>query len=127
MRRGLLGLMVIGLVACSGSTAVIEKVDPATASTIAAQPGTIVLDIRTPEEFAAGHLTGAIDVDFYATDFADRIGALDHAARYVVYCHTGNRSGQAMDLFRQDGFTDVHEIDGGIAAWVAAGLPITTG
>ena len=127
MRRGLLGLMVIGLVACGGSTAVIEKVDPVTASTIAAQPGTIVLDIRTPEEFAAGHLTGAIDIDFYATDFADRIGALDHAARYVVYCHTGNRSGQAMDLFRQDGFTDVHEIDGGIAAWVAAGLPITTG
>jgi phage shock protein E len=128
MKRVLVVALALAVVACSGgATAVIETVDPARASQIAAEPGTVVLDIRTPEEFATGHVAGAVDIDFYATDFADRIATLDRGTRYVVYCHSGNRSAQAMELFHQLDFTDVHEVAGGIAAWVAAGLPITNG
>jgi len=127
-RRALLAGVVIAAVACGGgTTAVIETVDPVTAGNLADEPGTVVLDVRTPQEFAEGHLIDAVNVDFSATDFADQIAALDRTAAYVVYCRSGNRSAQAMDLFRRLEFTDVHEIEGGIVAWVAAGLPITGG
>ncbi len=85
-----------------------------------------VLDVRTPEEFAAGHLAGAENIDFYATDFADQIDTLDKGDKYVVYCRSGNRSGQATELMAQKGFTAVTDVDGGIVAWEAADLPTVT-
>lgn len=91
------------------------------------EAGTVVLDIRTPEEFADGRVEGALNIDFYAADFADRIAALDRNATYVVYCRSDSRSGQAMDLFRDLGFAAVHEIDGGILSWIQAGLPVVGG
>ena len=86
----------------------------------------VVLDVRTPEEFAEGHLDGAFMVDFYAPDFADQLAQLDASVPYLLYCRSGNRSGETMGLMAQMGFTDVTEIDGGIAAWQQAGLPVTT-
>ena len=87
--------------------------------------GMVVLDVRTPEEFAAGRLEGATMIDFYAPDFADQLAQLDGNTPYLLYCRSGNRSGQTLTLMRQMGFTDVTEIDGGIAAWQQAGLPVT--
>jgi len=127
LRSALLGVVVAAAACGGGTTAVIETVDAVTAGNLADEPGTVVLDVRTPQEFAEGHLIDAVNVDFSAADFADRIAALDRTTAYVVYCRSGNRSTQAMDLFRQLEFTDVHEIDGGILAWAAAGLPITGG
>ena len=87
----------------------------------------VVLDVRTPEEFAEGHLEGAVLVDFYAADFAEQLAALDTDVPYLVYCRSGNRSGQAMGVMEQLGFTSAADIDGGIVAWADAGLPVTTG
>jgi rhodanese-related sulfurtransferase len=83
-----------------------------------------VLDVRTPEEFAEGHVQGATLIDFYEPDFAERIAALDRDATYVVYCRSGNRSGQATVLMAELGFTAVHDVDGGVLAWEASGLPL---
>ena len=58
--------------------------------------GTIVLDVRTPAEFAAGHLPGAVNIDVEAPDFGTRIAALDASLPYAVYCRSGNRSGVAL-------------------------------
>ena len=85
-----------------------------------------LLDVRTPEEFAAGHIAGAENIDFYAADFADQIDALDQGEQYVVYCRSGNRSGQATALMADKGFGSVTDVDGGIVAWEAAGLPTVT-
>jgi len=85
-----------------------------------------LLDVRTPEEFEVGHLAGAENIDFYATDFADQIGALDPGEKYVVYCRSGNRSGKATALMAGMGFTTVTDVDGGIVAWEAAELPTVT-
>src|SRR3990172_7032601 len=101
MKRVRLIIVALAVAGCGGSTVVIETVDAGTASALVVQQGTVVLDLRTPDEFASGHITGAVNIDFYATDFADQIGALDRGARYVVYCRSGNRSGEAMDLFRR--------------------------
>jgi len=88
--------------------------------------GLVVLDVRTTEEFAEGHLDGAMMIDFYAPDFADQIATLDRDVPYLLYCRSGNRSSQARAIMEQLGFTDVADVDGGIAAWVDAGLPVVT-
>ena len=85
--------------------------------------GRVVLDIRTADEFAQGHLAGAKDLDFYQPTFAASLGELDKSTPYLVYCHSGNRSGKARAMMEQLGFQDVVEVAGGITAWTAAGLP----
>lgn len=87
----------------------------------------VVLDVRTPEEFAEGHLEGAVLVDFYDADFADQLAQLDPDVPYLVYCRSGNRSGQTLPLMQQLGFGSASDIDGGILAWADAGLPIVAG
>ncbi len=86
--------------------------------------GFMLLDVRTPEEFAAGKIAGSENIDFYEAAFADSIAALDRDASYVVYCRSGNRSGQTLELMRQLGFTDVTDVSGGIVAWQEVGLPL---
>jgi phage shock protein E len=89
--------------------------------------GLVVLDVRTPEEFAEGHLDGAVLVDFYDADFAEQLAALDPDVPYLVICRSGNRSGQTLGIMEQLGFTSAADVDGGIIAWAGAGLPVTTG
>ncbi len=98
------------------------------AAAIAADPpdGLVVLDVRTPEEFAEGHLADAVLVDFYAADFVDQLAALDTDVPYLVYCRSGNRSGETLAAMEQLGFGSVVDVDGGIVAWADAGLPVTT-
>lgn len=101
-------------------------VDVTTAAAILADApdDLVVLDVRTPEEFAEGHVADAILIDIYEPDFADRIAELDPDVPYVVICRSGNRSSQAVALMRDLGFGDVTDVDGGIVAWNAAGLPL---
>ncbi len=87
-------------------------------------PGLVVLDVRTGEEFAEGHLADATMLDFYRDDFAERLAELDPDTPYLIYCRSGNRSGQTRALMEELGFTDVVDVDGGILAWGDAGLPI---
>ena len=98
---------------------------PTAAAILADAPNDLVLlDVRTPEEFAEGHVADATLIDFYEPDFADRIAELDPDVPYVVICRSGNRSSQAVALMRDLGFGDVTDVDGGILAWNAAGLPL---
>lgn len=87
----------------------------------------VILDVRTPEEFAEGHLDGAIMIDFYEEDFADQLAELDPEVPYLLYCRSGNRSGQTTAIMQELGFTDVADVDGGIVSWVDAGLSIVGG
>lgn len=94
------------------------------AAAVIGERDVVVLDVRTPEEFAEGHLAGARNIDFYADDFADQLATLDPTVEYVLYCRSGNRSGQTMPILADLGFERVTEIDGGILAWAEADLPI---
>ena len=84
----------------------------------------VVLDIRTPEEYAEGYIEDAINMDYYAADFEQQLDKLDKNQTYLVYCRTANRSGQAMPIFEELGFKTVYNMLGGIVAWQAAGYPI---
>lgn len=86
----------------------------------------VILDVRTPEEFAEGHLDGAVMIDFYRDDFADQLTQLDPDVPYLLYYRSGNRSGQTAAIMEQLGFTDVLDVDGGILSWTEAGLPTVT-
>ncbi|MEY4263016.1 MAG: hypothetical protein RLY88_724 [Actinomycetota bacterium] len=91
------GLIAIFAVGATSACAPLQQVDM---TQVAA-----VIDVRTPGEWATGHLDGAINIDLGGADFASKVDALDHAANYVVYCHSGNRAGQAIDYMTNHGFT----------------------
>ena len=84
----------------------------------------VVLDVRTPAEFAAGHLAGATNVNFLARDFKKALGGLDTNKVYLVYCASGGRSSQAcLDMSQQD-FVKVYNLSGGFRAWNKAGRAV---
>lgn len=103
----------------------IRVVSPAdAAATIEGAPeGLVILDVRTPEEFGEGHIADAALLDFYRDDFADELAKLDRDVPYVLYCRSGNRSGQARAMMETLGFESVDDVDGGILNWQAEGLP----
>jgi rhodanese-related sulfurtransferase len=124
-----IAVVAVAAAACGGGTDTavgVVTVDAARADGVIADAsdGLVVLDIRTPEEFAAGRLADSVNIDFYAADFAARIDALDRDAPYVMYCRTGNRSETAAAMMRDMGFSEVYEIDGGIVSWVESGFTI---
>ena len=86
---------------------------------------TMVLDVRSAEEFAAGHLRDAKSIPL--ADLSARIGELDKfkAKTIVVVCQSGARADKAAKVLGAAGFTDVFSLDGGQPAWTAASLPIT--
>lgn len=93
----------------------------------AAEPGVVVIDVRTPAEYAAGHVEGAINMDVESADFATQLEQLDPEGEYAVYCQSGRRSGIAASTMEDAGFTTVHNLKGGIADLQAAGATLVTG
>jgi phage shock protein E len=112
------------LTGCSSNSDAVTDVDVAEAQQIVDDGGAVILDVRTPEEFAAGHLPGAININVEASDFDTKVAGLDESAETLVYCRTGNRSGIATDKMVELGFTDMSDLQGGIEAWAAAGEEI---
>ncbi len=87
---------------------------------------TTLIDVRTPDEYNAGHLPSAQLIDFYSPDFKATLQQLDKNAPYAIYCRTGHRSGQALTIMQELGFKDVVDLKGGIQAWQSAGKAICT-
>lgn len=128
----------LGLSACGGgsedvpvaeASAAVELpafglVSPEQAQALSTVEDVTVIDVRTPEEFADGHIDGAIMIDFYEPDFADDIAALDPDGTYLLYCRSGNRSGQTANFMAQLGFDQVWDMQGGVNAYGADGLPL---
>ncbi len=89
------------------------------------QKDAVVLDVRTPEEYAGGYIANATNIDFRSSDFETEISKLDKDKTYLVYCLSGKRSASAKDVMVQKGFKNVINLDGGILAWQVANLPLT--
>ncbi|MFC2063113.1 rhodanese-like domain-containing protein [Chloroflexota bacterium] len=83
----------------------------------------IIMDVRTPEEFADGHIENAINLDFYSESFKAELSKLDRNKTYLVYCRTGNRSSSTIDIMSELGFKEVYHLDVGIVGWLDKGLP----
>lgn len=120
---------VLVLAACGGSTTTdnkLELTDVSVVQELVESPPAdlVILDIRTPEEFASGHIVGAINIDYYADDFETKLAELNLDVPYVMYCNSGNRSSNALPVMDSLGFDEVYELDGGIQAWYGASLPV---
>lgn len=114
--------LALAVAACGpSSTASVRTVGGAEA--VGMLDARTVIDVRTPAEFAQGHIAGAVNIDVEASDFAGQIKALDPKAPYLVYCRSGRRSAMAADQMAAAGFTDIVD-GGGLADLVAAGAPV---
>ncbi|MDQ7000054.1 MAG: rhodanese-like domain-containing protein, partial [Mariprofundus sp.] len=82
----------------------------------------IMLDVRTPEEYAQGHIAGAKLIPVQI--LAEHLSEVPHDKQVYVYCHSGKRSARAAKLLADHGFTNIENIKGGIVAWKEAGYPV---
>jgi rhodanese-related sulfurtransferase len=77
----------------------------------------VIIDVRTPSEIAAGKIDGALELDFFAPDFGQKVLAFDKDKSYFIYCRSGNRSGQACAMMSQNGFKHLCNLAGGMMSW----------
>jgi rhodanese-related sulfurtransferase len=117
------GLMLIVIaISCSGQNDNVLSLNEFKSKM--SQPSVTVLDVRTPEEFKAGHLEKAVNINVNDQGFDAATAKLDKAKPILVYCLVGKRSNKAAEMLRQKGYK-VHELKGGIQAWQEAGLPVS--
>ena len=123
--------LIIGVTLIAGcvrdETATIEDITPQEAFTLIQNNRNnsdfVILDVRTREEFSAGHIENAANIDFYAETFRDMLNNLDKNKTYLIYCRSGARSGSTLDIMAELNFQEVHNISGGMIAWDVEGLP----
>ena len=84
----------------------------------------VIVDVRTPEEFAEGHVENAINIDFRSENFRDEIDKLDKHKTYLIYCRSGRRSADAINIMEELNFTRIYHMNGGILEWTEEELPI---
>ncbi len=104
--------LTLGVSACAASPASIEL-----------GTDTVIVDVRTPAEYATGHLEGAVNIDLQSPSFDDAVAELDSEADYVVYCQSGNRSAQAVSVMEEADLA-VQDAGGIDEAAKATGLPV---
>lgn len=126
-----IGLVTIAILFSSCSNGQMQSTEtnlPATrfAEKIKELPIAPIVDVRTPVEFAKGHLQNASNIDWNGNDFDQQISMLDKSKPVFVYCLSGGRSSAAANKMRSSGFKEVYELEGGIMKWRAANLPETT-
>jgi rhodanese-related sulfurtransferase len=84
----------------------------------------VILDVRTPQEYSEGHIAGAVNIDYYASDFKNRVDKLDKTNIYLIYCRTGIRSAAASKIISGLGFKNIYNMMGGITDWQTMGFPV---
>jgi len=129
---GLLVTLIAGAIltvgcAAEAPTQVTENVTAQEAFTLIqdnqGNPDFVLIDVRTPEEFAEGHIEEAINIDFRSENFRDEINKLDKDKTYLIYCRSGRRSADALDMMKELNFTRIYHMNGGILEWTEEELP----
>ncbi|HEY3899212.1 MAG TPA: rhodanese-like domain-containing protein [Chthoniobacter sp.] len=117
-------LAVMPLVAADPASAPKNISVDAAAKLLKSDHSIVVLDVRTADEFKAGHIPGAKNLDFFGDDFAKQVAALDKSKTYLVHCAAGGRSSQACKVFEKENFPSVLHLNEGFNAWERAGKPV---
>ncbi|MFM7218062.1 MAG: rhodanese-like domain-containing protein [Bacteroidota bacterium] len=128
LKRLLVFAFLIGAVqgvSCQQPTADgVRHADPAEFRKLSKGADVVILDVRTPQEFSEGHLTGARNLDFSSEGFSASLPGMDKNTPYLVYCKSGRRSAMAASQMKDAGFKNVTDLKGGITAWQEARLPV---
>jgi len=126
MKKVLAVITSLLLAGCSTTTTGATNMNVSEFSKKITESGVVILDVRTPGEFAEGYIEGAQNIDFQSGNFENEIAALDKNVTYAVYCRSGNRSGQAAKIMHDAGFHDVYNLDGGVIDWTSEGMLLVT-
>lgn len=102
----------------------VRDADVAEFARLTGDTNNIVLDVRTPREYSGGHLSGAINLNLRAPDFATQAAKLDKGRTYLVYCAVGARSASACQKLGAMGFKSLVSLKTGIQGWEGAGQPV---
>ena len=121
-----LSISALFLTGCGNGGGSVTNLNSAGFADVIKDESVILVDVRTPLEFASGHIQGATNIDWESGHFESDIKALDMTKKYAVYCRSGNRSNQAVSLMSADGFRTVYNLKRGILDWTLNGLPTVT-
>ncbi len=119
MKQTLLSLLLaLTVVSCEETAATgYENLDNKTFITRMQEPGIVLLDVRTEDEYVRGHIPNAINMDFYNPNFKTDIKKLDKDKSYLIYCAAGGRSKKTSRLLRDNGFNKVYNLQQGFNNW----------
>jgi thioredoxin 1 len=124
MKNILVSFLLLGLMSCKAQPSITKLSVKEFNSQTDAGKQTLILDVRTPEEYKSGYIRGAVNIDYRADDFEKQVAKLDKSKTYLVYCLSGGRSGEAATYMREQGFKQVQELKGGVLAWEKAGFEL---
>ena len=136
--RSLLALFILSITAMSavraadapttqksgGEATTVKKINLADFEKMKADKDAVVLDVRTPREFEAGHVPGAVNIDWHARDFAERVSKLDKSKQYLIHCQAGVRSAAAAKAMSKMDFLHLYDYAGGWADYSKSGQPV---
>ncbi|MCX6140940.1 MAG: rhodanese-like domain-containing protein [Candidatus Kapabacteria bacterium] len=126
--KTIIAVIVVGLLAIS----VVDAGSSGDVSTASAEKmvkdtkGLIILDVRTPEEYAAGHLANAKLMNYYDKNFTDQLKTLPKSKSVLIYCKSGRRSAETLALMKKLGYKKAYNMLGGFVAWSNEKRPSTT-
>jgi len=100
------------------------RVDVPAFAEIITDPNVTIVDVRTPQEYADGHIDGAVNIPVELPDFMDRVSELDPNGTYAVYCRSGNRSQPAVAGMASAGINGIYELESGTNGWTSGGQPL---
>ena len=94
-------------------------------ATIVESKECLLIDVRSPDEYLSGHIKGSATIDFYSPEFEHKFRFIDVNQCMLLYCNTGNRSGQAVHILKNElGFTNIVHLKDGMEAWEEAGYEL---
>lgn len=102
----------------------LADVTPAEAAELLKGNAVTVLDVRTPEEYAEGHIAGAINIDFKNPAFGENIEGLKKDEVYLLHCRSGGRSAEALKQLETLGLEKIYHLTSGMNGWQDAGLQV---
>ena len=137
-----LGALIIGILSTSGciqtetNTAnsetkiqIMEDITPEEANILKQEnkdnPNFVILDVRTPEEFSDEYIGNAVNLDYYSNTFKNDLDKLDKNKTYLIYCRSGRRSENTLNIMKDLDFREVYNVLGGITKWKSEGFPTT--
>jgi rhodanese-related sulfurtransferase len=118
-------ILLLTMMSLSAQAQQMKKLDPQNFDKkLKEKSGSILIDVRTPAEYAQGHLANAKLIDVRSSDFKSQVNKLDKSKPVFVYCKAGSRSSSAADILSDLGFKEIYDLSGGIMAWQQANKPI---
>ena len=126
MKKILFIFLVVFLYSCSNQSTPqsIQNVDAALFEINSNKVNSIIIDVRTNEEFVSGHVYDATNIDYYSSDFKEKLDLVQKDVPILVYCRSGGRSSRAANIMQSLGFNEIYNLSGGIVTWKDSGFDV---